>query len=342
MISNEIIHHRNVVLLTLMGSFYFVQVTINVFVEGFASVFPPVFLFIIVEILLLTMILKKVNPRVTMYAMVSCTYVYFSFLLTDSPYLVNYLFMWLGLPLSAIYQNYQVVLLAFTFSMVLNYYSFSYLHQEIFPNVVMGDFVFLVLFGVFATAFLLTFIRMTLRLWQEAREANDKLQELAYYDPLTSAANRLLLKKEFEDRKDRNVESIALLFLDMNNFKYINDTYGHDVGDQLLEKVVSRIRGELQDSSLLCRLGGDEFVVLLSDIGKRKLVALSEQIQSALQEPISIHQHNIKVSASIGISYTTEIANADLESMIRVADGDMYDAKRRGKEETGTGTVTDF
>lgn len=136
MIGNELVHRRNVLLFILMGSFYLVQVMINVFIEGLGSVFPPVLLFIIVGHLLLTMILRKVDPRVTMYAIVSCTYVYFSFLLTDSPYMVNYLFMWLGLPLSAIYQNYRLVLLAFTTSMILNYYSFFYLQLEIFPNVV--------------------------------------------------------------------------------------------------------------------------------------------------------------------------------------------------------------
>lgn len=330
MIGNELIHRRNVHLFILMGCFYLIQVMINVFIEGLASVFPPIFLFIIVGLLLLTMILRKVNPRATMYAMVSCTYVYFSFLLTDSPYLVNYLFMWLGLPLSAIYQNYRVVLLAFTVSMILNYYSFFYLHQQIFPNVVRGDFVYLVLFGVFVTAFLLTFIHMTLRLWQDVRETNEKLQELAYHDPLTGAANRILLKKDFAERKNRKVDSIGLLFFDMNDFKYINDTYGHDVGDQLLEKVVSRVSRELQNSDILCRLGGDEFVILLSNRDKNELDGLSAQIQSVLEDPMNINLHMIQVSASIGTAYTTEVSNSDLEEMIKVADENMYDMKRRG------------
>lgn len=329
MIGNELIHRRNVRLFILMGSFYLVQVLINVFIEGLASVFPPVLLFIIVGLFLVTMILRKVDPRVTMYAMVSCMYVYFSFLLTDSPYLVNYLFMWLGMPLSAIYQNYRVVLLAFTTSMILNYYSFFYLHKEIFPNVDRGDFVYLALFGVFVTAFLLMFIHMTLRLWQDASEANERLQELAYHDPLTGAANRILLKKVFAERKKRKVDSIALLFFDMNDFKYINDTYGHDVGDQLLEKVVSRVSRELQNSDILCRLGGDEFVILLSNRDKIELDVLSRQIQSVLEEPLNINHHMIKVSASIGTAYTTEVVNSNLEDMIRVADGDMYDSKRR-------------
>lgn len=255
MIGNEIIHRRNIILFTLMVAFFTIQVTINIFIEGLVSVFPPAFLFITVGILLLMMILKKVNPIVIMYVMITCTYIYFYYLLTDSPYLVNYLFMWLGLPLSAIYQSYRVVLLAFTGSMILNYYSFFHLHEEIFPNVVKGDFVYLVLFGVFSTAFLLTFIHMTLRLWQETKEANDKLRVIAYHDPLTGAANRLLLKKKFDKLKESKVDSIALLFMDMDKFKYINDTYGHDVGDQLLAKVVSRVKRRTEGVGFTLSIG---------------------------------------------------------------------------------------
>ncbi|MGS2778950.1 diguanylate cyclase domain-containing protein [Robertmurraya sp. GLU-23] len=330
MIGNELIHRRNILLFTLMAAFFTIQVTINIVIEGLTSVFPPAFLFITVGVLLLTMILKKVNPIVIMYVMITCTYIYFYYLLTDSSYLVNYLFMWLGLPLSAIYQSYRVVLLAFTGSMIINYYSFFYLYEEIFPNVVKGDFVYLVLFGVFSTAFLLTFIHMTLRLWKETKEANDKLQVIAYHDPLTGAANRLLLKQKFDQLKESKVDSIALLFLDMNKFKNINDTYGHDVGDQLLAKVVSRVRGELRESDLLCRLGGDEFVILLSNIDQKELIGVTTRIQSSVDQPLSINNHTIQVSASIGSSYTTEVSCVDLNAMIKEADGDMYMEKRKG------------
>ncbi len=169
---------------------------------------------------------------------------------------------------------------------------------------------------------------MTLRLWQETREANEKLRELAYHDPLTGAANRLLLKKKFEQLKESKADSIALLFMDMNEFKYINDTFGHDVGDQLLGKVVSRIREELRESDLLCRLGGDEFVILLSNMEIFAIESLLDSIQFAMERPMSINQQMIQVSASIGRSYTTEVSNADLEDMIREADGNMYIEKR--------------
>lgn len=329
MVDNELIHRRNLLLFYLMSAFYFIQVTINIFIECPGSVFPPAFLFVFLGMIPFLLIRKRVNPKVIMYVMVGCMYLYFYFLLTDSPFLVNYLFMWLGLPLSAIYQNYRVVLLAGVASIILTFYSFICLHEEIFPNVVKGDFVYLVLFGVFTTAFLLIFIRMTLRLWGEVRATNAKLQELAYHDPLTGAANRLLLKKRFDLLKDRQVHSIGLLFMDMNGFKGINDTYGHDVGDLLLETVASKVSGVLRETDLLCRIGGDEFVILLSNVDELILVSLSARINQALDKAMDIHHQMINVSASIGWSFTTEVTHADLENLIREADGAMYIEKGR-------------
>lgn len=329
MLGNELIRRRNLLLLMIIVIFYLTQVAINIYVEGIESVFPPAFLFVGISVVLFLMIFEKVHPQITMYTIVICMYVYFYFLLQDSPYLVNYLFMWLGLPLSAIYQNYRVVYLALTASLILNYYAFFYLHSEIFPNVVKGDFVFLVLFGVFTTAFLVTYIHMTLKLWRETKEANAKLEELAYHDPLTGAANRLLLKKTFEQLKGSKVESIALLYTDMDGFKKINDAYGHEVGDQLLEKTVSRLKGKLRSTDLLCRLGGDEFVILLSNVEPDIVRHLVERIHQSLKEPLIINQQTLQMSASIGWSHTTKIAQANLNQLLKEADREMYEEKQK-------------
>lgn len=325
MSGNELIHRQNYILFILISVFYFTQITINIFIEGIASIFPPALLFIVIDIILILLIYKKVNPKITMYVMVSFMYIYFYFLLKDSPYLVNYLFMWLALPLSAFYQNFRVVVIAGIASIILTFYAFFYLHNEIFPNVIKVDFVYLVLFGVFTTTFLLIFIH-------KIRKANAKLQELAYQDSLTGAANRLLLKEKFDLLKDSKVHSIALVFFDMNGFKIINDTYGHEVGDQLLEGIVSRLNVVLRDTDLLCRLGGDEFVILSPNIDNIMLERLSNKIQLVLDEPMIMSQKLIKASASIGWSYTTEISNADLEKMIREADRAMYRVKGNRSE----------
>lgn len=227
--------------------------------------------------------------------------------------------MWLVLPLCAIYHVYQLVVVAGSLSSLLTVYAFFILHDEIFPNVGNEDFIYLIMFGVFTTVFLLIFIH-------KIREANAKLEELAYYDTLTGAANRLLLKKKFDSLKDSKVDSIALLFIDMNGFKQINDTYGHEVGDLLLKGVVSRLNG-VRATDLLCRLGGDEFVILLSNKNNQMLASLTAEIQSALEKPLTINHQTIKASASIGSSYTTEVANADLDKIIKEADKAMYKEK---------------
>ncbi|NEU30582.1 diguanylate cyclase [bacterium LRH843] len=320
MIDKELMHRRNSILLILISVFYFIQVMINILIEGLTSIFPPAFLFTVFGIILILLIHKKVNPKITMYVMISCMYFYFYFLLKDSPYLVNYLFMWLALPLSAIYQNYRVIVIAGVASIILTFYSFFYLHHEIFLNVGKEDFVYLVLFGVFITTFLFLFIH-------KIREANAKLQELAYHDPLTGAANRLLLKEKFNLLKHTKVHSIALLFIDMNGFKKINDTYGHEVGDQLLKRIVSRLNSVLRDTDLLCRLGGDEFVILSSNIDNPILEMISRRIQFVLEKPMILNHQMINVSASIGWYYTTEVSHVDVEKMIKEADRAMYRAK---------------
>ena len=228
--------------------------------------------------------------------------------------------MWLALPLSAIYQNSRVVVIAGIASIVLTIYIFFYLHNEVFLNVVKEDFIYLVLFGVFFTIFLLIFIH-------KYKEANGKMQELAYHDPLTGAGNRLLLKEKFDLLKASKVDSIALLFMDMNGFKKINDTYGHEVGDQLLEIIVLRLNGVLRDTDLLCRLGGDEFVILSSNIDNQILENNLKQIQVTLEKPMILNHQMINVSASIGWYYTTDVLHADLEKMIKEADRAMYRAK---------------
>ncbi|RKJ56662.1 GGDEF domain-containing protein, partial [Butyricicoccus sp. 1XD8-22] len=188
---NESIHRLNTILFILITVFYFVHVIINIIIEGFGSVFPPAFLFIVFDIIFLLLIYKKIEPQITMYVIVIGMYIYFYYLLSDSPFLVNYLFMWLALPLSTIYENTKLVMIAGIASIIITFYAFFYLHNEIFPNVVMEDFIYLILFGVFMTAFLLLFIH-------KIRKVKNSLKELAYKDPLTGAANRLLLKEKFD------------------------------------------------------------------------------------------------------------------------------------------------
>ena len=154
------------------------------------------------------------------------------------------------------------------------------------------------------------------------------MQELAYHDPLTGAGNRLLLKERFDRLRHSKVDSIGLLFMDMNGFKKINDTYGHDVGDRLLEIIVLRLNSVVRDTDFLCRLGGDEFVILFSNIDQVKLENKLKQIQVILEKPMVLNHETINVSASIGWYYTTDVLDANLEKMIEEADIAMYREKR--------------
>jgi diguanylate cyclase (GGDEF)-like protein len=318
--NREFLHQRNVTLVSLISAYFIIQITINSFIEGIASIFPPALLFAGFYLIVILLLHKKVNPKLTMYVLVSFMYIYFYFLLIDSPYFVNYLFMWLALPLSAIYQHLRVVIMAGVASVLLTMYSFFYLHDEIFPHVGTEDFVYLVLFGLFITTFLVIFVH-------KVRQANGKLQEIAYRDPLTGAANRLLLKEKFDLLKDTNVSSIGMLFIDLNGFKSVNDTYGHEVGDWLLEMVVSRVNQVLRGTDLLCRLGGDEFVVLLANINRSVPETVAKRVQLTLEEPMEWNEQRIPITASIGWSYTADVIQADLESLIREADQAMYKAK---------------
>ncbi|MBD8070175.1 GGDEF domain-containing protein [Bacillus sp. PS06] len=320
MIETELMHRRNVMLFVLVSIFYLIQVTVNVFVGETGRVIAMVTHYFSLGMIPLLLIYIRVNPRITMYVMVSCIYLFFYSLLKDNPHLVNFLFMWLALPLSAIYQSYRLVMVGGTASLILTLYAFFFHRDAIFTNVETEDLTYFVMFGIFITIFLLTFI-------YKIREANDKLQQLAYRDPLTGAGNRLLLKEKFALLQKKKAQSMAILFIDMNGFKKVNDTYGHEVGDQLLEKLVSRLNDVLNDIDLLCRLGGDEFVILASNIDRSNVEGIMERARAALEKPILINQRTVNVSGSIGSSYTKEVAHADLETMIKEADQAMYKVK---------------
>lgn len=228
--------------------------------------------------------------------------------------------MWLALPLSAIYLNFRVIVISGIISIVLTIYTFYNHYNEVFLSFLKEDFIYLVLFGVFFISLLLVFIYKT-------KESNEKMQKLAYHDPLTGAGNRSLLKEKFNMLRHSKVDSIGLLFMDMNGFKKINDTYGHEVGDQLLETIVLRLNGVVRDTDLLCRLGGDEFAILCSNIDNVILENIMSRIQDIFEKPFILNHHMINVSASFGWYYTTDVLDAGLEKMIDEADRAMYRAK---------------
>ena len=158
-----------------------------------------------------------------------------------------------------------------------------------------------------------------------------RLSHQAFHDPLTDLANRTLFRDRVEhalDRRERLDKSIAVLFLDIDNFKTINDSLGHSVGDQLLIGVADRLRSCVRPGDTAARLGGDEFAILLEDPGSADVVA--DRIREALSTQFEIDGKELFVTASIGIS-VSQLSQGVADELLRNADAAMYVAKSRGK-----------
>jgi diguanylate cyclase (GGDEF)-like protein len=154
-----------------------------------------------------------------------------------------------------------------------------------------------------------------------------ELARLRHYDPLTSLPNRSLLEDWLRDAAHDNGVTSALLFLDLDGFKAVNDTMGHAAGDALLIEVARRLLLAAGPDNLTARLGGDEFVVLCPKLGRSAAIAVGELVRQAIEKPIEVAGRPCHVSSSIGIAVTGETGGLDL---IRAADMAMYAAKQAG------------
>jgi diguanylate cyclase (GGDEF)-like protein/PAS domain S-box-containing protein len=168
----------------------------------------------------------------------------------------------------------------------------------------------------------------------ETKRSQNKLHELVNHDALTGLPNRRLLNELLEHairRAEREKHQIALLFIDLDRFKSINDSLGHQVGDKLLYEVSRRISRSIRESDVVARLGGDEFIVMMDMIKKPDDAALTAKlINHALEIEFIIDGKEIFISASIGISIFPKDCN-DVDSLIKAADIAMYQTKSKGK-----------
>jgi diguanylate cyclase (GGDEF)-like protein/PAS domain S-box-containing protein len=168
----------------------------------------------------------------------------------------------------------------------------------------------------------------------ERKKAEERIHHLAYYDGLTGLPNRSLLYQLIDQalaEARRNRLHGAILFIDLNRFKPINDTLGHAIGDRLLLQVAERLRRAVRTADVVARLGGDEFVVALFDITQREHAAVvAQKILAALDPPFFIEENELQMGAAIGISaYPRD--GFDTESFLRMADIAMYRAKQSGQ-----------
>jgi diguanylate cyclase (GGDEF)-like protein/PAS domain S-box-containing protein len=168
----------------------------------------------------------------------------------------------------------------------------------------------------------------------ERKRAEERIEHLATRDPLTGLPNRLLLQDRINHRlanAQRNGERLALLFIDLDRFKTINDSLGHHVGDALLQEVAGRLQSALRGGDTLARLGGDEFVVALERLrDPRDAATVAQKILAALAGGLRIGEHSLNTSCSIGISIFPEDGE-DLNTLMRNADTAMYHAKEQGR-----------
>ena len=170
----------------------------------------------------------------------------------------------------------------------------------------------------------------------ELKQAEMSLQHLATHDSLTSLPNRFLLMDRLNQalaRAERDGVSFGVLFVDIDDFKGINDTAGHEAGDRVLRAIAERLQSSVRASDTLARLGGDEFVVVLEHADRAEAQTIADRIRTAIVAPIPAQAGDHAVTVSIGISLYPEHA-ADGPGLITAADYAMYLAKKNGKDRT--------
>ncbi len=168
----------------------------------------------------------------------------------------------------------------------------------------------------------------------ELQEAKAHAQHLAAHDALTGLPNRRLLEDRLTQAlalSQRNRQQTAVMFVDLDRFKHINDSFGHAAGDVLLKEVSQRLVNQLRTGDTICRIGGDEFVVVLPEVKRSSDVAqVAQKVIEQLSQPVSIEERELIVTPSIGIAVFPEDGR-DAETLIRNADAAMYHAKELGR-----------
>jgi len=184
---------------------------------------------------------------------------------------------------------------------------------------------------------LMEFVSQQIATAIERKQAEEKLKFLSLYDPLTRLPNRMLfydrIKQEIAYAR-REQKKFALMFLDLDYFKKVNDKFGHDIGDRLLQGVAKRFSKLLRETDTICRLGGDEFIILLPRLRqpRENTVDVARKILSSLYEPLLIKNNQIYISTSIGIALYPDDGEEE-EVLIKSADKAMYMVKKEGRDD---------
>lgn len=169
----------------------------------------------------------------------------------------------------------------------------------------------------------------------ERKEYEAQLVNIAHHDQLTGLMNRNFLKEKFDQTRayaDRHQSPFAVLFIDLDGFKQMNDQYGHDAGDEILKVTAKRLQNHLRLTDLCFRLGGDEFLVVYTDVAEIETAqSLAQSLLEAINGPIPFEQNELSVAASIGIRYYHPNETCSTEQLVKDADAAMYHAKQSGR-----------
>jgi diguanylate cyclase (GGDEF)-like protein len=169
----------------------------------------------------------------------------------------------------------------------------------------------------------------------EQKKYENELNRIAKHDALTNLPNRVLLSDRLQqgiNRAQHNGLYLAVVYLDLDGFKSINDTYGHETGDQVLIAIANRMNNVLREGDTIARLGGDEFVAILHDlVNIEHAIPLLTRFLEVIAQPIEIDELSLKISASLGVSFYPQATEVDTDMLLRQADQAMYQAKLSGR-----------
>nr|WP_106778978.1 PAS domain S-box protein [Lysinibacillus timonensis] len=168
----------------------------------------------------------------------------------------------------------------------------------------------------------------------DVKNREKKLKKLAYYDHLTGLPNRRLFNEQLNQAiitSEKTRKLTALLVIDCDKFKSINDTYGHDIGDEVIKEFARRIKSSLRKQDTVSRVGGDEFTVVLPEVNNKEAVQqISKRLLHTVQNPMYFKEHEIQVTASIGISFYP-VDTTSVEELFKLADNNLYKSKELGR-----------